>query len=150
MPDDPMVLAVAALAVVLLLTIVVLWRTRRQLAVVKARARGSVDDLTDLFSDLNDLRITVGNLIHPAIKPAVDAATGPIAMPVTVSTVPGLGWVDEPMGQQPVPDPDPDPPTTEIPRVSATRHNRSEPKTTTISVAEIAARLKAEQPQETE
>jgi hypothetical protein len=141
-----MVPVVAVMAVVLLLVVLLLWRTRRQLKSVSVKAAGSVEDLTDVFHDLNDLRIS---LIDHLSSPQKPLRTGPVTMPVVVAaptTDELTAWADGLMGQQEPPDPEPH--TVMIPRVPATRHNPSEPKTTTISVAEIAARLKAEQSEE--
>lgn len=141
MPDDPMVLVLTALMVVWLILLLFI---RHQLKTTRRSLAANAADLTELFSDLNDLRIDVVQLHHPA-RPAIDVVQpSPTTMPITIGAEPVLDWVDDVMGQQPVPDPDPNPPTAMIPRVPATRHNPSEPKTTTISVAEIRRRLKAE------
>lgn len=145
MTSDPKLIAIGLLALTAawLLTVSVhRWQIKRNRRDLSA----AMNDLTDIFTELADLRIS---LIDHLSSPQKPLRTGPVTMPVVVAaptTDELTAWADELMGQQEPPDPEPH--TVMIPRVPATRHNPSEPKTTTISVAEIAARLKAERSKE--
>jgi hypothetical protein len=157
LPTDPEVLILAGLAVLWLATAVLAWlsirKLRRELAVVAAKAAGSVDDLGDVFEHIDSL----GGMLqaHDDALYRQKPITAPV--PVTVAaTNPGLDWIDQATtGEQPalgpqtnlIPRATPPAPKTELIPLAA-----PDPKPTTgpIDAYALIARLRAEQKQREE